>query len=477
MCRWYRAIPSALAVLFLVFASPLAAQEEADGPVPLGAAAWEINLNAGITDDIPEFEPTGNITLVPDWRIGTHIGYTSASNLFVQTDFAYSPMELSGVTGGRSNTNAIFWDLSVGKNWQTGEKLQWFVAGGVGLGIYSPDEVDTSSGVTFNGGVGLRYFFQPTWALRTDLRYHVDPNGMGLPGELGLASLTSGISYFPGGMADADGDGVADEKDECSGTPAGVQVDMDGCAIDSDGDGVADYEDACADTQPGAEVDSEGCATDGDGDGVVDGIDQCSGTPSGAKVDRRGCPSDSDGDGVYDGIDRCSGTPRGADVNRRGCPSDGDGDDVLDGIDRCPDTPEGVVVDDRGCAKVETQRELIETGKVVLPNVNFASGSAQITDESTSILDHVGEALSLMPADARFEIGGHTDSQGPASYNQRLSEQRAQSVVDYLVENFDLSADRFDAQGYGEENPVASNETAEGRSQNRRVEISLLPEG
>lgn len=88
---------------------------------------------------------------------------------------------------------------------------------------------------------------------------------------------------------------------------------------------------------------------DADGDGVSDDRDRCPGTPSGAQVDADGCPIDSDGDGVYDGLDQCPDTPRGATVDAKGCPLDSDGDGVYDGLDACPDTPAGAKVDSRGC--------------------------------------------------------------------------------------------------------------------------------
>ena len=93
-----------------------------------------------------------------------------------------------------------------------------------------------------------------------------------------------------GKIPDADGDGVADDKDKCPGTPKGVKVDSKGCPLDSDGDGVADYMDKCPGTPPGAAVDANGCPTDTDGDGIADYLDVCPNTQKGIKVDNNGCP-------------------------------------------------------------------------------------------------------------------------------------------------------------------------------------------
>lgn len=216
-------------------------------------------------------------------------------------------------------------------------------------------------------------------------------------------------------------------------------------------------------------------AGDADGDGVSDKDDRCPNTPRGADVDSRGCPSDSDDDGVYDGIDRCPDSPRGVRVDRRGCGVDTDRDGVPDGIDQCDNTPRGAKVDSRGCAaQSDTEKELRESGMIRLSDVRFATGSAALSSDSHRTLNEVGEVLSKYP-DLEIEVGGHTDSQGSASGNQSLSEKRAQSVMDYLLSKFSkLKTRNFSARGYGEDNPIASNATAAGRGENRRVEFKVL---
>ena len=77
----------------------------------------------------------------------------------------------------------------------------------------------------------------------------------------------------------------------------------------------------------------------------------------------------------------------------------------------------------------------------------------------------------------RIEISGHTDSQGLAESNRQLSEDRAQSVLNYLLRNFSINSDQFSVRGYGEDQPIADNGTAEGRRANRRVEFRILTEG
>lgn len=279
---------------------------------------------------------------------------------------------------------------------------------------------------------------------------------------------------FGGGPGDADADGVNDDLDQCPGTQKGVRVDTGGCARDADRDGVPDYRDECSGTPSGAKVDAEGCAHDGDVDGVSDGLDECPNTPEGARVNAKGCPTDGDGDGVPDGVDRCPGTPKGAEVDPHGCPRDRDGDGVANGIDQCPNTAESTEVDQQGCPRNEVQKQLEEKGRVILHNVYFDFDRATLRPESKPALDEAGNALAKHPK-LRIEIQGHTDAVGPSEYNLQLSQRRARAVLDYLLANFpSLDRSAFVVRGYGETQPIASNASAEGRQENRRVEFVVL---
>jgi OOP family OmpA-OmpF porin len=229
---------------------------------------------------------------------------------------------------------------------------------------------------------------------------------------------------------------------------------------DTDGDGVKDKRDKCPGTPPGAPVDENGCEFDDDNDGVVNSEDQCPNTPAGAKVDSRGCELDDDGDGVPNSKDQCPGTPAGAKVNEVGCELDDDGDGVVNSRDRCPNTAPGTPVDNQGCDLSPAH---------VVNGVNFEFDSARLTEESKGILDEAYKILERHPK-LKVEVAGHTDSSGAAEYNMGLSDRRAKSVMDYLV-NKGANAANLTAKGYGETQPLADNGTAEGRAQNRRVEF------
>ena len=264
---------------------------------------------------------------------------------------------------------------------------------------------------------------------------------------------------------DLDGDGVANSADECPRTPAGMQVDARGCEPDADMDGIVDSQDKCPDSAAGSVVDIKGCELDGDADGIVDSQDQCPGSPAGVVVNAGGCEVDSDADGIVDSADRCADTPAGHAVDAQGCQTDSDSDGVLNTADLCADTAAGVTVDATGCDADKP---------IELRGVNFHFDSDELTGKSRVILDGVAQTLRNHPG-LRLEVAGHTDSAGVDDFNLDLSTRRALMVRDYLVSR-GVDADQLTSQGYGEAHPVDSNETAEGRAANRRVELLRLPE-
>jgi len=188
---------------------------------------------------------------------------------------------------------------------------------------------------------------------------------------------------------------------------------------------------------------------------------------------------DSDGDGVADDLDKCPDTPAGVKVDKDGCPLDSDGDGVPDYLDKCPGTPAGVKVDKDGCPPVaapvvkemvekEQAPVIVEQGKETL-NVHFDFDKADIKPEYRDDIGRLGEVLKKYP-DLNITIEGHTDSVGDTAYNDKLSQQRADAVKNYLVQEFGIDAARLNTKGYGERLPVAPNTTKEGRQKNRRVE-------
>jgi OOP family OmpA-OmpF porin len=185
--------------------------------------------------------------------------------------------------------------------------------------------------------------------------------------------------------------------------------------------------------------------------------------PPGALVDQNGCAYDTDKDGVYDGIDMCQQTPPGVSVDRVGCALDSDGDAVPDYKDLCPNTPKGVIVDQDGCP-------LAGEKVLSLEGVNFAFDKATLTDDAKQILEEAVSVLKDTDSVVEVRVEGHTDSVGSDAYNQKLSQERAQSVVDYLTSR-GINGSYLIPVGMGEKFPVATNDTDAGRAKNRRVDF------
>jgi OmpA-OmpF porin, OOP family len=191
-------------------------------------------------------------------------------------------------------------------------------------------------------------------------------------------------------------------------------------------------------------------------------------TPAAAPAAAPARVVDSDGDGLADSADRC---PSQAASTADGCPApvartDSDDDGVYDDDDRCAGTLAGLKVDERGCA-VQTEEQ-----SIVLKGVTFLPGSTTLTGEARTVLDPAAAAL-MGQQDLKVEIGGHTDAQGSDAANQRLSQRRADAVRQYLIDK-GVAAGRLTAKGYGEAQPVASNDTPAGRAENRRVEFKII---
>lgn len=171
---------------------------------------------------------------------------------------------------------------------------------------------------------------------------------------------------------------------------------------------------------------------------------------------------DADNDGVVDADDQCPNTPAGAAVDARGCALDTDGDGVADYKDNCPATPAGREVDSKGCKLV-----LMRSVEMTL-NVNFASNSDVVTDANMADIEKVASFMGRYTGVA-VVVEGHTDNTGNADYNESLSQRRADAVIAVLVERFNIDASRLSAKGFGESQPIAGNDTQEGRLTNRRV--------
>ena len=342
-----------------------------------------------------------------------------------------------------------------------------------GFGTDNHDEYQTLKKANFTIALelGAEWFLASSFSLRLGGRYEIltgsNLDNVGLSSDdmydsweyvdanRGLVQGYLGATLWFGGGKDSDKDGLDDKHDACPRAAEDYDgfEDEDGCPdYDNDQDGIADIDDPCPLDPEDFDgfQDDDGCPDpDNDGDGVIDARD--------------GCPDEAeDFDGFQDGD---------------GCPDpDNDGDGVLDAADACPDTPAGTPVDASGCAVVATSAVVVvplvvptRDEGLVLEGVSFKSGSAQLTAESIGVLSRVADDFKSHP-EIRVEVRGHTDSTGAADTNRDLSQRRAMAVRDVLIQ-LGVSPSRVTAMGYGEDRPIAPNDTRDGRAKNRRVEL------
>ena len=302
--------------------------------------------------------------------------------------------------------------------------------------------------------------------------------GVGAPDWRGLVTF----GYAPV-SDDRDGDGISDDDDRCIYTPEDLDGndDDDGCPDDDDDrDGIADVDDACPQDREDRDgkLDDDGCPDpDNDADGIADVDDACPDQvgPRHAK----GCPQgDRDGDGVGDDTDRCPDEAEDRDGfdDADGClDGDNDFDGIPDDADRCPNQAEVFdgLQDEDGCPEDAQSRVQVTGEKIVITEkVHFDTGSARIDQRSFGVLRELAATLKANPQIEVLRIEGHTDSRGSEATNQRLSQARAEAVRDFLVEQ-GVGRGRLEARGYGESQPIETNETSEGREANRRVEFTI----
>lgn len=357
---------------------------------------------------------------------------------------------------------------------KTGESnLGWFPGGEAisGYDINGNEAELKGTDLTISLELGTDIFLSDRLALNLGGRYHLMPgneiDNIGMSTIWGSEHVDAntamvegivGLTWWFGGT-DSDNDGIANKYDSCPDQPEDMDGfnDLDGCPeIDNDQDGILDGDDRCPNDPEDMDgfKDTDGCPDpDNDEDGIVDGRDQC---PDEAE----------DLDGFQD---------------EDGCPDpDNDGDGILDGDDNCPDTPAGAEVDEFGCAiVVSTPSPTVAPKPVALPpadileGVNFASGSADLLPESIDVLLELAFTLQENPT-RRIEVRGHTDATGVRANNLDLSQRRAQSVRDALID-MGVAPGRITAVGYGQDFPIADNGTRGGRAMNRRVEVYNLP--
>lgn len=344
-------------------------------------------------------------------------------------------------------------------------------------------------------GAGLEFEVSRSFALDLSVRYHnyfdqnKDMSGMiysGFEPDIsdGNLSIGLGFSFRFGGFADDDGDRIGNRRDKCPNLAEDWDgfEDEDGCPDpDNDSDGLPDV----VETNSGVYVDKNDPGTDPnnrdtDNDGISD-YDE---------IYQYGCnplKQESDNDSIpdYEEVFTHGTNPGSADTDKDNLNDfdelfvyytdplqpDTDGDGLVDGRDKCPIEPEDYngYKDDDGCPDEKPQLLFQKRQPVILDGIQFASGSAKLTDLAKAKIQKVINTLKSYP-EMHLEISGHTDNIGSREQNIKLSKARADAVRDYIISQ-GIAAYRLRSIGLGPDFPIASNKTKEGRARNRRIEF------
>jgi len=356
------------------------------------------------------------------------------------------------------------------------KRMSPFVFAGGGILAFTPKDPDGNTlpvqrnenwgdwkGMTLLG-VGAEFFINEYVSLNalvdTHLPFTDQLDGL-VAGDWddGYWGAKAGLAFYVG-ETDSDGDGIPNKRDADPKHPEDFDdfEDEDGAPdYDNDGDGIPDAYDHAPNAREDVDryEDWDGAPDyDNDGDGIPDERDS---DPLYAEdfdsfQDEDGAPDyDNDADGIADMYDGAPNEPETFNGYM-------DWDGIPDELKKPKPEP----------VKTDIMPEKVGE-KVVLRGVNFKTASAQLTLNSYAVLDNVVDIL-MDHVEIELEIQGHTDSQGSDEYNQGLSQRRADSVRNYLLQK-GVEARRLRAIGYGERFPIASNDTADGRALNRRVEF------
>ena len=426
-------IPTSLIIIFLISFSFCFAQTK-DYPV-------QISLGVNVIDVYPTGVSSQGGLFEDFFNIQDHWNFGSVPLMVQVTKYLGRGFSFGGrgsyntiTKYGATSANDPFYNADgiIKYNWsqilKTKRVSPYFEIGG-GYAIF--DKVGAGY---FNLGAGIEYWLgeKGQWGITVGSLFRNTGETFGTKHFQHYSSLTYRFEN-----RDRDGDGILNRDDDCPDTPG--LPSLNGCP-DSDLDGIRDLEDKCIDV-PGIPA-LEGCP-DTDNDGIQDNLDKCPELWGIQKFE--GCP-DTDGDGIEDAEDEC--------VNMAG------------------------VVENNGCPEeiVKIEEEKLPQMEFVVYDetklIYFNSDMYSLNYESILVLNEIAKVLLENPS-FKIEINGHTDSTYKETYNQRLSEQRALTAKKYLIVK-DIDPNRIKTAGFGEREPVRSNDTKEGRALNRRTEIIII---
>lgn len=447
-------IQSFLIIIFIAFFYHSTSAQDSFNP-------WGVSLGLNaVNNPISEFEtPQNGLSEIPKYKTWNldPAGFRFTASRYVKYGFVFEmAMSLNTITQVNEDFEEEFPYLAIdgifkynlNPHTEPVRTLNPYL--GIGGGYTWVDNIGAG---TLNGSVGLNIWVSNTIGFNVQSTYKKAFKEYGISHFLHSA----GIVFKFGGI-DSDNDGIYDNEDNCP-KEFGL-VEFNGCP-DSDQDGIEDKEDSCPKIAGLKRF--NGCP-DTDEDGIIDSKDECPNAKG--TLQTNGCP-DKDGDNVPDKYDKCPEVPGPA--NNKGCPlPDSDKDGIPDNVDKCP--KKAGTARNSGCPEVSKKDETkINT---LAGTIFFDFNKSVIREDAKASLDRI-VAIMKSYALSRFDIQGHTDNTFGSEQNLILSQNRANAVKEYLVSQ-GISASRLNTIGFGEERPIATNDTNEGRQKNRRVEIRII---
>lgn len=446
---------AALSLIATMSSLSLLAQEEpattdASAPQLFGGAnqfrTWSIGVNAGVLSPVNVF---GGHNAVSNWEM--NLGYGGYIKKQIAPSFSLQADFLRGVLGGNGETSNVNDNWSHGYEFETDLNWQAGISGTVNVGTISFLKRQRSMGFFINAGANwVNYEAEvlegPDAGAKGDRTEFVLPLGAGVKFKLGeVVNLDLGYKAYFLDASNMFGQGDWRSLDKYSYGYAGLEFILGNTQKPSLEwvNPIALMYDELAD------------------DALRQEVEALKGRVSTVETDLDALKEDADGDGVSDFFDKEPGTAAGARVDGAGRTMDVDGDGVPDHEDECPTIPGEP--DNNGCPVEEAAAPSENT-------IQFDFDSDVIRPESYGVLDQLAEELQAAGSPATLE--GHASAEGSEPYNQGLSERRAASVKKYLVDK-GVSSGTVETVGFGETQPIASNDTEEGRSRNRRVEIKI----
>ena len=454
--------------------------------------------NFGLTQYFGDLNANDFFNKKPTYGGGAILGYQITRVFGFRADFFIGKLQsMSEVHQKEMNVN--IWDLTGQLTLNINEifkenpnrKLNFYAFGGFGyLNMNSTVDnydgtlfkTEKNDGRTFPIGAGAAYRLSKTIDLNLEYGHRITSRDKEMDfteygkkyDQYSFASAGVTFKFLP---KDVDKDGIRDKDDACPEAPG--KVVLAGCP-DKDNDGIADKDDACPDVAGKGEF--KGCP-DTDGDNIPDKDDACP-TVAG-KTELKGCP-DKDNDGVADKDDKCPDVAGKKEFN--GCP-DRDGDGVIDVEDLCPDVKgltkfagcpdtdgDGIPDNKDNCPEVAGVPETngcppALKGALLEKMVHFNTDASVVMAKHIIDLNEIAAFMNENPT-ATISVAGHADERESVEYNMRLSERRADYVIKYLKKKGMKNAN-IEKSFFGKSQPIADNNTAEGRALNRRVEIRI----